>query len=1347
MTSELVIGGVSNNTINASAGAISTLQGGSGNSNYINLSGANITSAIIGGTSGNIINLNSIINSTTLNLYGSTDSNSTGNTLNVYTKGNTANNVYNFDLLNFYIPSDTADGDTMLTLTDTEGTDISNSTVQAGVSGSTSLKSGNSITLLTNSNGLTTADTTYGTLSVGISTDYGLTVTQVDNSVIASITASPNDPQQSASNNTVTFNAADYKVTNTNGYTHSASHNGVVNSLIGGLSDSTFTIPDDTIVIIGGNETGVEASNNKVDINGGTITGAIYGGNAYGNDARNNVVRIYNSPVLSGANIYGGHSNGGTSSGNILEVHTVGLTANNIYDFQQLDFYIPSSAVNGNTLLTLTDSAGTDISNSTVRAGIEGGSALVAGNVINLLSNSKGITANNVTYGKLSEGISADYDLTVTKSENKIVANITAPDPSEASSHNIHIRSQNYTIGNNTSSTNHTYSGTATTVMGGYSGSNSTFLNPNSSIIIGGSTTTGNASSNKITLEGGTVTGGVYGGYSEDGNSSNNTINLNGSAISGSVWGGWSNSGNTSDNIINIYTPLNGSYSLYGGNQGSTGNKLNIYSASNTLSNVYNFSTYNFHIPASVVNGDTILTLTDTSGTDISNSTVNAGIAGDSNLTYGNKITLMTNSNGLKAEEVSFGKLSEGISIDYSLAVDSDNNSITLTLAENKGPDDPTPPEDTLSASNNTVIVTGSNYTIKDTTKNYTGRIDNIYGGYSGSESLSGNNIVGGSTKIGNANNNSVTISDGTFTNVYGGYSASADASENNIEISGGTYNGSIVGGYGTTANNNKINISGSPNLTAARIYGGLGSTSAGYMEREYIEKGEVDRDHTSGNVLNFYSLNQTALNIGNFGTLNFYIPSEAVNGDTMLTLTDINGTDISGAVVKAGVTGGSNLSAGDTINLLVNNNGLTANSMTYGALTEGVSNDFDLSVSKGSDNNIIAKINQKSTPTPTERLKEQTKAVVQATQQSVSMVNAGSDKLTEWVSTDEFEIDAGIKSIASRLETDFEGNVGGGESGISGDFSEGDTSGGDSGSSDDSSDSSGDSENNIENTQPVRTVNGFEVFANMGGSSLKTKTGGGSYVKSKGSSYDMGFARSFNTGSGLLSVAPVVEYGTGNYDSYLTLSDGKEIHGHGSSRYVAGGLIARMTNNSGFYYEGSFRGGQSTTDFNSTDLTVMGQNGVPFNYKMRAPVFAGHAKIGNLLRMDRNNLLDVYGVYFFTRQNAMSAHLSSGETYNFSAVDSGRLRVGYKLTSRISNMSRIYMGMAYQYEYSGNSTATYKGVSTPSSGTSGSSGMLELGWQVKPIKGSPWMLDINTTGWIGKQQGIVATAKIKKDF
>ena len=42
---------------------------------------------------------------------------------------------------------------------------------------------------------------------------------------------------------------------------------------------------------------------------------------------------------------------------------------------------------------------------------------------------------------------------------------------------------------------------------------------------------------------------------------------------------------------------------------------------------------------------------------------------------------------------------------------------------------------------------------------------------------------------------------------------------------------------------------------------------------------------------------------------------------------------------------------------------------------------------------------------------------------------------------------------------------------------------------------------------------------------------------------------------------------------------------------------------------------------------------------------------------------------------------------------------------------------------------------------------MLELGWQIKPTKGSPIMLDLGAVGWIGYQKGITCHAKFKKAF
>ena len=114
-----------------------------------------------------------------------------------------------------------------------------------------------------------------------------------------------------------------------------------------------------------------------------------------------------------------------------------------------------------------------------------------------------------------------------------------------------------------------------------------------------------------------------------------------------------------------------------------------------------------------------------------------------------------------------------------------------------------------------------------------------------------------------------------------------------------------------------------------------------------------------------------------------------------------------------------------------------------------------------------------------------------------------------------------------------------------------------------------------------------------------------------------------------------------------------------------------------------------------------------------------------------------------------MTAHLSSGEHYNFRALESSRFRAGYKLTTQVSKISYLYTGMAYQYESNPNSSALYveRDMKVPKSGKAGSSGLLEIGWQIKPLKNSPWMVDINSTAWAGNQKGITAMIKLKKTF
>ena len=270
----------------------------------------------------------------------------------------------------------------------------------------------------------------------------------------------------------------------------------------------------------------------------------------------------------------------------------------------------------------------------------------------------------------------------------------------------------------------------------------------------------------------------------------------------------------------------------------------------------------------------------------------------------------------------------------------------------------------------------------------------------------------------------------------------------------------------------------------------------------------------------------------------------------------------------------------------------------------------------------------------------------------------------------------------------------------------------------------------------------GCEIFADMGGGSMKYKTGDGSYVDTKTQNADLGFARNVGNMANKVTIAPVIDYQKSDFDSYL--KDG--THGNGTTKYTGGGFVLRGMNHNGFYYEGSFRAGRAKTDFASDNLDTTGFFG-RVTYDTTATVLNGHVKFGKYLRLNKNNILDVYSTYYHSHQNGTNTDLSSGEHYDFSSADAGKLRIGYRLTTKTSRISQIYTGLAYQYDYNSGVTGTYKGYSTPSTKHSGSSGMIELGWQVKPLKNVPWMVDINATGWVGNQRGIKALAKVQKSF
>ena len=600
------------------------------------------------------------------------------------------------------------------------------------------------------------------------------------------------------------------------------------------------------------------------------------------------------------------------------------------------------------------------------------------------------------------------------------------------------------------------------------------------------------------------------------------------------------------------------------------------------------------------------------------------------------------------------------------------------------------------------------------------GSVGNVYGGYS---------CASGSTtaKSGTASNNTVTIS-GSSTikiSVYGGYSdasgnttATSDtASNNTVTISGSpTISGNVYGGssyaYGGSsaasgdASNNVINIYGSPTFTNTILYGG-------YSDASYFGNiGTAITGKTENNTLNIYTSGLTANNILNFANINFYLPSSVVSGDTILTLTSTEGTDLKGVSIKAGVMGGSSLAVGDTVTLLKTTNGTisTDSTTSYGTLSAGVSLDYGLSVAKTGDNSITATITSVSSG-----LKAQTKSLVETSAGAAAFLNAGMSMMAG----------AGIVNAANAVHAET-GAVPAVDSG----------SAHSSPSAVNSTKSSAAAAKATDKPAAAQAARTMAPFAAMSGSAVRAHTG--SYVDVRGVNLAVGFAKEVNNASGTLLFGPMVEYGAGSYTSHLD----NGTRGDGNTHYIGGGFFAKETQKNGFYYEGSLRAGRTTADYRSYDLSgVTGTSDGHVSYDSSANYWGAHLGLGKILTLANGNTLDLYGKYFHARTGSDDVTLSSGEQYHFDAVESDTVRIGGRCTHPVSSTAFIYAGLAYQYEFNGDARAHYKGMSTASPSIKGGSGLLELGWQVKPSAHSPLTLDLGLTGWVGRQEGVTFQA------
>lgn len=568
------------------------------------------------------------------------------------------------------------------------------------------------------------------------------------------------------------------------------------------------------------------------------------------------------------------------------------------------------------------------------------------------------------------------------------------------------------------------------------------------------------------------------------------------------------------------------------------------------------------------------------------------------------------------------------------------------------------------------------------------------------------NEIHGGHTYSGLANYNTVNFYSGTVSLLTGaGYANSGEASFNTLNIYGGTLNGLTQGGYvigDGKANRNAVNIYGGK--INGDIYGGyVGGTGevsgntiniyGGDLSGANIYAGYLGGNtnlYGSGNALNFYTKDIIAQNVGGFDTLRFYLPSDLKNGDTILTLTDSSGTQLGQTQIHMSTQGGSNLNTGDSITLMQNINGgmgLDIDAINKAnpnaVVSHGIAWDNYASFEPITSGGSTTGLKVNVGERTTDGLKRQTQLLGEGAANAISMIDSGTDRLLNWLPPEEIE------------------------------------------------------------TRGINKTTQFEWFMGAGAEFLNIDTGNNSKLKNKNGGTNVGAARALKNRHGMFIFAPITDYGASTYTS--SLEDGTK--GGGNSQYFTAGLIARQWNTNGMYYEASFRAGQLKTSFISDNFYV-GNEPTHVSYTDNTPCYTGHVRIGWRGKVSPQNIVDIYGVYSHNHVSGIDAEISKvNQTYHLDSSDSKRFRLGARLTREINDHNRFYSGLAYQYEFGGEVIGNYMGYETRKVGLKGSSGMVELGWQLKPTPNSAVMLDSALVGWFGTQKGFAFQCKLKKDF
>ncbi|SBV99584.1 putative Outer membrane autotransporter [uncultured delta proteobacterium] len=455
---------------------------------------------------------------------------------------------------------------------------------------------------------------------------------------------------------------------------------------------------------------GTNLTNNTVTVTGGSISGNVYGGMANaGQNVSGNQVLLENGTI--GGSVRGGYSNGGSVSGNTVTV-SGGTVSGDIYG----GMATISGNASGNSVLVTGGRA-----HSLYGGYAPSGDAVNNEVRVSGLTDPDALSSSLIFGGRADGGLAGGNSVAITDSPGLRIASVFGGFTQSDAARNNSI----------------TISGSpglvAGTVTGGL-GADGAFGNrvtvtdsaANINSIAGGNSSNGDAVGNSVLILGSALSAGnIFGGFTGGGgNATGNTVGITDSPgfTAVEIYGARAASGEAGGNSVTIADSANfkaqgiiGGMTFFGATAGNNtvtiagspnftvsgpiyggfanfspyaaGNTLHLVSSSGAAVEVNGFQTYNFHLPNTLGNGQTLVAITGATPTDLSAAAVNLnGIDGGGKiLDPGDSVALIGNAAGLAPFQAY--NVPKGIARLYDFDVSTADGSLRATvIGEQRNP-------------------------------------------------------------------------------------------------------------------------------------------------------------------------------------------------------------------------------------------------------------------------------------------------------------------------------------------------------------------------------------------------------------------------------------------------------------------------------------------------------------------------------------------------------------------------------------------------------------------------------------------------------------------------------------